>query len=125
MIDLNGNDIIAGSNFNGTDGMIKVDGGTLVVNDSSSNGVAGSIDATTKDSVKYAIQAVRKATIEINGGTLKGNTAAVSKNSDAVTSSKYSKITINGGSFSSDPKDYLADGLNATLNGGLWIVSKN
>ena len=124
-IDLNGKGIKAGLNFNGMDGMINVDSGTLVVNDSSHSGVAGSIDATTKDSVKYAIQAVKKTTIEINGGTIKGNSAAVSKNSDAVTETNYSKVTINGGSFSSDPSDYLADGLKATHEGELWTVSKN
>lgn len=124
-IDLNGKGIKAGPNFNGTDGMIKVDSGTLVVNDSSHSGVAGSIDATTKDSVKYAIQAVKKTTIEINGGTIKGNSAAVSKNSDAVTETNYSKVTINGGSFSSDPSEYLADGLKASPEGKLWTVSRN
>lgn len=118
-IDLNGEKVEAGKEFNGTEGLIEVDGGTLIVNDSCPKGVNGSIDATTNENVEFAIYAVEDATIYINDGTIKGNVIAVGMDDGT------SKITINGGSFSSDPKDYLADGLNATLNGGLWIVSKN
>lgn len=118
-IDLNGEKVEAGKEFNGTEGLIEVDGGTLIVNDSCPKGVNGLIDATTNENVEFAIYAVEDATIYINDGTIKGNVIAVGRDDGT------SKITINGGSFSSDPKDYLADGLNATLNGGLWIVSKN
>lgn len=126
-IDLNGKGIKAGPSFNGTDGMIIVDSGTLVVNDSSHSGVAGSIDATTKDSVKYAIQAVEKATIEINGGIIKGNTSAIVKNADSSSKPKNnSTIRITGGTFSSDPTNYVdttAHDISKNDSAGTWTVT--
>lgn len=126
-IDLNGKGIKAGPNFNGTDGMIKVDSGILIVNDSSSNDVAGSIDATSKNSVKYAIQAVRKATIEINGGIIKGNTSAIVKNADSSSKPKNnSTIRITGGTFNSDPKPYVnteTHDISPGTNTGTWTVT--
>lgn len=126
-IDLNGKGIKAGPFFNGTDGMIIVDSGTLVVNDSSHSGVAGSIDATTKDSVKYAIQAVKKATIEINGGIIKGNTSAIVKNADSSSKPKNnSTIRITGGTFSSDPTNYVdttAHDISKNDSAGTWTVT--
>lgn len=126
-IDLNGKGIKAGPNFNGTDGMIKVDSGILIVNDSSSNDVAGSIDATSKNSVKYAIQAVRKATVEINGGIIKGSISAIVKNADSSSTPKNnSTIRITGGTFNSDPTLYVnteTHDISPDTNTGTWTVT--
>ena len=109
-IDLNGKTVTVGDSFKGEEFMISVESGTLVVNDSRLNDRDGSIDATTneKKTVGVAIKAIKSATVTINGGTIKGNDAAVVKNPDSSSNSKYnSTIKINGGTFNSNPTAYV------------------
>ncbi len=127
IIDLNGNKITAGSEFEGTDGMIKVDSGTLIVNDSCPEGVKGSIDATIIKSIGVAIKAIKKATITINGGIIKGITSAVEKNADSTSTPKNnSTIRITGGTFNSDPTAYVDTNthvISKNESAGTWTVT--
>jgi len=124
-IDLDGKTVAVADSFTDEGFMISVESGTLVVNDSRSK---GSIDATAneKRTIGVAIKAIKKATITINGGIIKGTTSAVEKNADSTSNSKYnSTIKINGGTFNSDPTAYVDSSTHTVTNNsnGTWTVS--
>lgn len=76
----------------------------------------------------YAVAVVENAgykgqpKIEIKGGTITGPIAIVKDND--VEEGKEGSISITGGTFSSDPSGYVANGYKATKSGNVWVVGK-
>ena len=63
---------------------------------------------------------VKKVSVAVNGGTFKtinGGTCGVYSENNCVT--------ISGGTFGSDPSNYLAEGYTATNVNGVWTVAKS
>lgn len=63
---------------------------------------------------------VKKVSVAVNGGTFKainGGTCGVY--------SENNRVTISGGTFSSDPSGYVANGYEATGGNGVWTVVKS
>lgn len=108
-LDLNGHSITPVSTLSLSRGLISIiHGGTLIVNDSVGTGkidagenIYSAISVTKKGNVDIS----KTATLIVNGGTLKGNTAGIngSGNADRVNTS----ITINGGTIKGTSSDSL------------------
>ena len=63
-------------------------------------------------------ESVEKVSVAVNGGTFKainGGTVSVHSENNCVT--------VSGGTFGSNPSNYLAEGYEATENSGVWTVT--
>ncbi len=70
------------------------------------------------DSEKTNDATASYAQLTINGGTFKGAQGGI------LINDAENKKVVTGGTFSSDPSAYLADGYTATLENGTYVVTK-
>lgn len=102
-------------------GKLIVSGGTITSDNTGntgnwSDGTSGQANAAINLNARYD-----SVTAEIKGGTV---TAMPSAPIISVGTQNTVVCTITGGSFSSDPKDYLAEGYNANVENGRYVVSE-
>lgn len=105
-LDINGSNIINNANGKGTL-FTKSQGETPAVITINDTDITNNCETVNKAYV-YACDGTDKSSVTINGGTFKG---LLSVNANAAT-----KLLIKGGIFSSDPSEYLDDGLAAYKN---------
>ena len=73
----------------------------------------------TKANYAFADVSIVNAAVKIENGIFEGTTKAI-----GVAGESKAEIAVTGGTFSSDPKAYVADGYTATESNGKFVVSR-
>ena len=69
---------------------------------------------------KNDAESVKKVSVAVNGGMFK----AINGGANAIYSENCTNF-VTGGTFGSDPSNYLAEGYEATESSGVWTVAKS
>lgn len=109
------NAVVTDIDKNGTT-TINISGGTFT-NDKATANLMLIWPFSTKEAAGTA-----NATMNISGGTFIGTGTAATL-AILELNEGQGTIVVSGGTFSSDPTAYLADGYNATLSDGVWVVT--